>query len=172
MASIKCAVCGCGIHYHDEPNMTEYILFPTKFWKNLRNYYSNAEPVLYKLKADALELEHQDVYYKLWLCPKCKTAIVFEKHSPNVDKILVEMKDSDSLETGSIEYIAFSDCTWDAITEGNTNIDELPSKFPGEYYISSFNGRYYIYSDEMCKNLISTYAFDEVLTHRIKSEEL
>lgn len=31
MASLKCSNCGEGIHYHDEADGTQYIVFPEKY---------------------------------------------------------------------------------------------------------------------------------------------
>ncbi len=35
MASLKCSKCGYGIHYHDEPNGTEWIAFELNTWEKL-----------------------------------------------------------------------------------------------------------------------------------------
>ena len=35
MASLKCSKCGYGIHYHDEPNGTEWIEFELNTWEKL-----------------------------------------------------------------------------------------------------------------------------------------
>ena len=172
MASIKCSFCNMGIHYHNEPNGTEFIMFPSNFWYSLEHLTSNVNESYRYLKSDAIELEFPNSYYKFWMCPNCKSIILFEKNTPYVAGIYTVNHKHEKSNSSNIDYIVFSDKTWDFITERKIKLTYLPKKFPGEYFIVKSKDFFYVYADKDLSKLIQTYSLDLDITHKAKSESI
>lgn len=119
MASLKCSNCGNGIHYHDEPNGTQYIVFNASVWERIVK--SDKSIIRYILDENA-------EFYLVWLCKKCETLHVFYQDST---KLISAFKPSNAGELDIIraeKYVAFTDADWELMTEPRTCGKEAEAK--------------------------------------------
>ena len=162
MASLKCSKCGYGIHYHDEPNGTQLVIFEKKEWNRLIK--SNILLVLYN-NDDGTEDN-----YIIWKCFKCGTLHLYERNSVvRIHEIYEPLSNiPNNIEiSNAIEGVLFDDITWEYIIEMEPGIsldwedtkkkcEELDYKIECKYV--RFNDEYIlVYSDEDYKNLVSVY---------------
>jgi len=121
MASLKCSNCGNGIHYHDEADGTQYIVFFEMDWKNL---------VKSDLRVSRYILDGNVEYYIAWKCSKCGTIHIFKYDSTTVISAYkrVELKYNNNITEGN--YIAFSDEDWDIITETQILGKDITEMYP------------------------------------------
>ena len=137
MASLKCSKCGFGIHYHGEPDNTEYIMIKETDWFNItKNIFDpknkimkDGYPMLFR--SDTIEDEFSDCFIKFWICKRCGTLAIFD--GIYVDSVYAPTEDKVPVDKHSKMYIVFSDYLWDEITEHSIPVSEIPSKFAPSY---------------------------------------
>jgi len=139
MASLKCSNCGNGIHYHDEANGTQYIIFNEKVWERLVNS---------DLYVSRYLLDGNEKYYLGWKCNQCGAIHIFNNDSAI---LLSSYKKAESKENNFLigeRYIAFSDIDWDTITETQIYGRDIIEKHPYCTKISIIqnNERFWIYN--------------------------
>ena len=116
MASLKCSKCGHGIHYHDEPDGTEWIAFEKNVWNEL--CCSSKE-------FSSFTSETENGWYSVWKCSECGSIHVFKTNSIYLMKAFEPSKSVEKNCTKGLELVAFEDTTWDQITE----TDEIGKDF-------------------------------------------
>lgn len=120
MASLKCSKCGYGIHYHDEPDGTEWIAFESGLWKKL----CDSTKELSSYTSDSTS-----GWYSVWKCPKCGSLHVFSTHDIHLLKAFEPADKADGTVESQMNLIAFEDIIWDQITE----TDETGKAFEEEF---------------------------------------
>lgn len=116
MSSLKCGICGEGLHHHGEPNGIEYIFFPAESWQQLLA----ENPV-----SDLVELDFPGTFRKLWRCPDCQSLMVFGADEATVVstyKLTAEPIDDDG---DARLFFAYSDITWDELTERGLDMQTI-----------------------------------------------
>ena len=151
MASLKCSKCGNGIHYHDEPNGTEWIAFETDTW----NYLCSSS-----ISISAYETTAKSGWYTIWKCKDCGTLHIFNGLDVNLDKVY-ELQDFEDLNVSDngIKCIAFDDIAWDEITETEKNGNDFDNSFKGieRKYIRISRDKIQVYRDENFTLLEKSY---------------
>ncbi len=141
MASLKCSKCGRGIHYHDEPNGTEWIVFELKTWEKLLS----SQKELSSYKSDT-----NSGWYSIWKCSECGTLHVFKTNEIHLYKAF-EYTDNIFCEKDKGEKcIAFEDLVWDQITETEEtgNVFDGPFKEVPRAYIIIYDKSIVVFSNE------------------------
>ena len=114
MASLKCCKCGYGIHYHDEPNGTEWIAFELNTWEKLLS--SQKEISSYKSYTAS-------GWYSIWKCSECGTLHVFKTNEIHLYKAFEHTDGFVWEKDNGKKCVAFEDFVWDQITETNETGD-------------------------------------------------
>ena len=121
MASLKCSNCGNGIHYHDEANGTQFIVFGESEWNEL---------IASDLPTSRYLLDGTQKYYYVWKCDKCGSLHVFEAESNSVRHAY---RKCETLKISLLQeetYIAYSDVDWDVITEDTIQGSDIEKHCP------------------------------------------
>lgn len=122
MSSLKCSKCGAGIHYHDEPDGTQYIAFPMESWERL---------LLSKLRISRYTLDSPEPFFIIWKCKECGALHAFLKDEIHVTAAYEKIDGFyASEEAAPCRYIAFSDVDWAEITEPGISGEQLNNSFP------------------------------------------
>lgn len=138
MASVKCSKCGFGIHYHGEPNGTEYIFISKADWEEITSSrFKSGEKVFdgerdypKLFRSDTIEEDFPTAVRKFWKCPKCG-AILFFDDKGNVINIFVPAEQDDSVSSDDIETgIIYDDYSWDTLTEASIADKSITEKYP------------------------------------------
>lgn len=152
MASLKCAKCGYGIHYHDEPDGTEWIAFDMGTWKRLLSS---------DLEISAYEIETKTGWYSIWKCKECGTLHIFRAMDTELYKAFepVDFTDTESYSNNKLECIAFEDVVWDQITESVGTGYDFEDRFGSvsRKYARIFNNSILVYGDSSLSFVIKKY---------------
>ena len=120
MASLKCSKCGYGIHYHDEADGTQMILFKKFVWDEL--VHSN-------LSVSRYILDGTEDYYLIWKCKECGSLYFFRGKGTTVWRAYQIADNIESNQYGE-SFVGFSDIDWDVITEEKITGKSIIEKFP------------------------------------------
>lgn len=121
MSSLKCGICGKGLHLHGEPNGIEYIFFAAESWQQLLAQ----NPV-----SDLVELDFPGTFRKLWKCPDCRSLMFFGADEATVVstyRLTAEPVDDDG---EAHIFFAYSDRTWDELTERGLDMQTTATLIP------------------------------------------
>lgn len=153
MATLKCKVCGTGIHYNSEPSGIECIFVKKEDWmlicdsrfiaKNKEMDTQGAYPKLYR--SDTIEEDFSDKILKCWKCPECGSVYVFDEKGNVISTYQKTEERSDELMI--CEGILFDDYSWDRITELSMPDIELKSVTP-TYYIRCYQYSFIVSEDK------------------------
>ena len=110
MASLGCSKCDGAIHYHDEPNGTQLVIFEKNEWNRLTK--SDVLLVLYR-NDDGTEDN-----YIIWKCFECGTLHLFRRNS--VVRIYGAYEPISNIPNNiniseAVEGILFDDITWSTL---------------------------------------------------------
>ena len=162
MATLKCKVCGTGIHYNSEPSGIEYIFIKKEDWMLICDSRFSAEkkemdeqgvyPKLYR--TDTMEEDFSDMIVKCWRCPECDTVYVFDDKGNVTD---VYQKDEAAVEEIILnEGVLFDDYTWDRITELAVPNIALKNEKP-TFYVRVFRDLIAISKDDFFADYYCVY---------------
>lgn len=150
MASLKCSKCGYGIHYHDEPDGTEWIAFESELWRKL----CESTKELSSYTSDS-----PSGWYSVWKCSECGTLHVFKMQDIHLFKAFEPVDKADDNSESRMNLIAFEDIIWDQITETDKTgkafgevFREIPRK-----YICATETAVFVYRDPERKILEACY---------------
>ena len=128
MASLKCSLCGNGIHYHDLPDGTEHFWFPLSSWDEFS--LTDRPAVLYKT-------QNFGAFYTAWKCGKCGCVHLFERYEAKVTRAYAPSASEPSAVPGAKpNYILFDDVNFDALSEEEMTPKEIAtSQYHWEYAV-------------------------------------
>lgn len=151
MASLKCANCGFGIHYHNEPNGTEFIAISQNLWDTFSN---TDKPIVRYL------LDGNDDYYNIWKCKQCGCIHIFRAGAADLKKSYIQ-GDGIIDTTAAKKYFVFEDTLFEDIAEKGLNsiqffeyLHQNPTNF---CYALASAETIVLYSDQYCNNEIRKY---------------
>ena len=121
MASLKCSDCGNGIHYHDEPDGTQYFVFPRSVWEKL---------TASELWVSRYILDGTNNYFTVWKCKKCGTIHVFHEDNPQLTAAFSKITVAVNGVPNQSDYIAISDYDWEQLTEKRIKSCDISDAFP------------------------------------------
>ena len=137
MASVKCSKCGYGIHYHGEPNGTEYIFILKADWEAITSScFDPKDKVLDSNKdypklfqSDTIEEDFPGAVHKYWKCPKCGSLFFFDAEG-NVTRMFAptDQEDSVSISDDIENGVIYDDYSWDALTEASIADNAITEK--------------------------------------------
>jgi len=164
MASLKCSVCGEGIHYHSTPADVEYRYISLKDWKEIcRTKFdksnkimdsSGSHPMLFR--SDTLDDDFADKIKRFWKCPQCDSWHFFENEKvAKVYKIKEDVKEIQVDKIG-LEYVIFDDYMWDELTEKSIPNEMLAEIVP-TYYAKIYDNYVVISSNRDYSNNIQVF---------------
>lgn len=148
MASIKCSCCGNAIHYHDEPDGTQFIAFSKNTWDKL---------TASDLWISRYVLDTAEKYFIVWKCKECGALHVFDADSPQLNSVYTKSDAPGVLPLQTDEYIAFSDYEWEKITEERIRGCNLHSLHPSLKMIRSFSDGDALYVAADKSGMMCTY---------------
>jgi hypothetical protein len=139
MASVKCGICGEGIHYHSMPNGIEYTFINNVTWDKICSSKFNSDQKEYGLnqvypklyRSDTIEDDFENEIIKAWKCPNCKSILIFDKLCNVTNTYYV----CDDIDEGNIiqEGVVFEDYLWDKLTERAVSDEKLVNQKPTVY---------------------------------------
>lgn len=146
MASLKCSNCGCGIHYHDEADGTQLIVFKESVWNNLLNS---------DIPVSRYILDGTEDYLEIWRCKNCETLHIFD----GVDVSIAYRKiDNVTKEPVNGEnYVGYVDTDWSIITEDRILGREIAKKYPDCKKIRIVKSDAFLYLSYKEKESFDTY---------------
>lgn len=160
MATLKCSNCGFGIHYHDESDGTQYILFEESVWKNL---------VKSDLYTSRYILDGNEEYTLLWKCKECGSIYLFESDYIHIKEAYKEVHEVISIDSNCKKYIAYSDVDWDKITEDRIYGRDIKKIVPECCELTLFISNQFCYvfkSDDLNKPYKIYKKFDKYNNHQ------
>lgn len=168
MASLKCSKCGFGMHYHDEPNGIEYIIIAQDNWSALKDYSFDNNGLNYMPNVDEIELLLPTFIIKVWKCPVCGTIAMFDNSNIQVNAVYVQAINGFEVHLCGNVYYAFSDYSWDKLTELPIKINEVAGKCEPDYVLYEQDKHVDVYLKSNLEYKVS-YEFDKGLTEKTKS---
>lgn len=151
MATLKCSYCGFGIHYHDEPDGTQYFLYSLEAWEDIRK---NNIPIVCYDSADSGRMRY------VWKCCKCGTLALFGNDDISVEKIFVpDTNIKDINKTNAEYYIVFDDVNMEKIYDSNVKVSNLFTIFPRDCckYCVITNKELFVFDNPNMKIPIKSY---------------
>lgn len=152
MASVKCSNCGFGIHYHGEPNGTEYVYISSIDWTeitsscfNSRKKFLDANTGYPKLfRSDTIEEDFPAAIKKFWKCPKCDS-LLFSDDEGNIINSFAPTEHGESAPTSNnLESgVIYDDYLWDDLTEASIADNHIAEEYPPTAFMQL--------SDTLCK---------------------
>ncbi len=155
MASLKCSVCGSGIHYHSEPEGIQFIFFKDSDWGKMMSM---------SLTSDEIESENHGSYLYAWKCPSCGAFAFFDAdwHVNMIFKLISEDISSKEIHQNLDTGLLFDDYLWNRITEDSIPVKDIIDKYSGFYYVAKNEHAMFIYEDREMRNLMFSYEGTEV----------
>ena len=149
MASLKCSGCGYGIHYHDEPNDTEYLFCTMDVWAKIESEI---------LTSSWVEAEYYEQIVYAWKCAECGTFAFFDRggrvtgvYTPNK-----ELSSEPMLEP--VEFgLFFDDILWYDITEQDIPASEILKKYPQNLWLMKNDDEMRVYEDRARTKCLRQY---------------
>lgn len=150
MASLKCAKCGYGIHYHDEPDGTEWIAFEKTVWEELCRSAK---------ELSSYTVDSSSGWYSIWKCEECGSIHVFKTNSIYLMKAFEPVESESESSIKGIELIAFEDTIWDQITETDETGKDFDNIFKDvpRRYVRATEDEICVFSDPGYKTLEARY---------------
>ena len=109
MASLKCSNCGFGIHYHDEPNGTEYVFIKLTEWERL---------IETKLNVSRYLLDGTEDYLYAWKCKECGAFMFMDNKIGFVNKVFVPAEECKTEVICNNKYIySVYKCMWNILQD-------------------------------------------------------
>ncbi len=149
MASLKCSGCGYGIHYHDEPDDTEYIFCELSKWEALEEE---------NMASGWLEFEHDNTFVYAWKCAECGTFAFFDRggHVTGVYKPNKEFA-SEPMQEPAEFGLFFDDVLWYDITEEDIPASEILKKYPKHLWLMKNDDEMRVYEDRARTKCLRQY---------------
>ena len=149
MASLKCSGCGHGIHYHSEPDGTQYMFCTLSDWEAFEDE---------NLPADCLEAEHYEQFIEAWRCSECGT-IAFFSNRVHVESVYTpnENFSSEPMSEPAEFGLFFDDILWYDITEEDIPASEILKKYPKHLWLMKNDDEMRIYEDRARTKCLMQY---------------
>ena len=150
MASLKCNRCGYGIHYHGEPDGTEYVFVKLSDWREMERE---------NLPSDCLELEHYDQFIDAWKCSECGTFAFFDKYG-HVTHVYAPDKEisENTMQSPTVFGLFFSDIVCDEATESRIPASEILTKYPNHLWLLRNETMMRLFEDEAGTKCTAQYS--------------
>ncbi len=149
MSSLKCSGCGYGIHYHDEPNDTEYMFFTLDTWAKIENE---------TLTSSWVGGEYYELTVYAWKCPECGTFAFFDQRG-KVTGVYQPTKEfsSEPMREPTEFGLFFDDILWYDIAEDDLPASEILKKYPQNLWLRKNEEEMRVYADRAMKECVAQY---------------
>ncbi len=156
MASLECNYCGHGVHYHDEPNGTEYVFMPFSPW----DQYAKTNTPIINFKS-----EETNKFILAWKCSECGCFHLFPGYEPVVLRAYIptSLPYAPTI-AKNYKYRLFDDVNFDAIADAELTPNDLDASNDYHYEFATVTDDFiHIFADKEFTHYLRSLKFFETL---------